>query len=169
MLREVCGCSDVGLRASPAVVAHPQLVPAMTVLVQGLCEHVVATFGTAVASERGIVIGFDHRARGLDGATEVHLSSLRFALLTAVACLSRGIKVHIFNKLVCTPMVPFAIQEVSALAGMFVSSCLLCACMWVWIESVFVCASAFRRVIYSAIVQHYCACGCVRIQLHYRI
>lgn len=82
---------------------------------QGLIQHLDATFGgdaasLAAARERGIVLGFDHRALGT-------LNSRRFAVLTAIAATSRGWRVYLMNRITLTPLVPFSILHVNAAAG----------------------------------------------------
>lgn len=64
---------------------------------QGLCQYVLDHFGDA-ARERGVVIGYDHRALGT-------LNSETFGLLTAAAFLSKGVRVHLFRGVVATPLV----------------------------------------------------------------
>lgn len=81
---------------------------------QGLAAYLVEAFGEE-AKSRGVVLGFDHRARG-------SLTSRRFALLTAISLLSKGIKVFLFNKLTHTPMVPFTILHRNAIAGVMVTA-----------------------------------------------
>jgi phosphomannomutase len=92
---------------------------------QGLVEHLVKTYGEAASSEKGIVIGYDHRARSFgkgDSPSAPAISSHRFALLTAIAALARGMKVYLFNGLVCTPMVPYTVLATGALAGVMVTA-----------------------------------------------
>jgi phosphomannomutase len=81
---------------------------------QGLVAHLLATGGEA-AKAAGIVIGYDHRSRG-------SLNSHRFALMTAVAAVSRGMRVHLFDRLVATPLVPFAIRKTGAVGGVMVTA-----------------------------------------------
>ena len=50
------------------------------------------------AKERGLLIGYDHRA-------SQGLSSKNFAIYTAQACLERGMKVYLYDKYVPTPLV----------------------------------------------------------------
>ena len=89
---------------------------------QGLVSYIIAT---DAAAQRGsvdvshppisIVLGYDHRARGT-------LNSHRFALITAAACLRRGVRVHLFSTLVATPLVPFAVRRLGAAAGVMVTA-----------------------------------------------
>ena len=62
-----------------------------------------------------VVIGYDHRARGA-------INSRRFALLTAAACLRRGLRVSLYARLACTPLVPFAVLRLRAAAGVMVTA-----------------------------------------------
>jgi phosphoglucomutase len=58
---------------------------------QGLCAYVLKN--VAHAAERGVVIGHDHR-----------YNSERWALLSAAAFISHGVKVYLHKDLVHTPM-----------------------------------------------------------------
>jgi phosphomannomutase len=83
---------------------------------QGLADYVAATHGGAgAASPPCVVIGWDHRARGT-------INSRRFAVLTAAALTARGIAVHLFAKLACTPLVPFGVLHLGAVAGVMVTA-----------------------------------------------
>ena len=82
---------------------------------QGLCLYAEQALGAAAAKKRGIVLGFDHRARGA-------LNSKRFALLTAAVFLSRGHKVLLFGAYVPTPFVPFAVKKYGAACGVMVTA-----------------------------------------------
>ena len=46
----------------------------------------------------------------------------RFALLTAAACLRRGLRVSLYSRLACTPLVPFAVLRLGAAAGVMVTA-----------------------------------------------
>lgn len=81
---------------------------------QGLIAHMLEAFGDG-AKTGGIVLGYDHRAKGT-------LNSKRFALLTAAAAVSKGVRVYMFSKFVATPLVPFAIQKFGAVAGVMVTA-----------------------------------------------
>jgi phosphoglucomutase / phosphopentomutase len=81
---------------------------------QGLAAYLVAVFGDR-ARTGGLVLGYDHRSRG-------SLNSRRFALLTAAAALRAGVRVHLFRRLVATPLVPFAIRHLGAVAGVMVTA-----------------------------------------------
>ena len=76
---------------------------------QGLSRYLKQCFADADA--RGVVIGYDGRH-----------NSKTYAELTAAVLLSQGIKVHLFDQLVCTPFVPFAVLELRAAAGVMVTA-----------------------------------------------
>lgn len=78
---------------------------------QGVAAYVLETAGAGAA----VVVGFDHRARGA-------ITSRRFALITAAACLAKGLKVHLFSRLTCTPLVPFSTVRLGAAAGVMVTA-----------------------------------------------
>jgi len=82
---------------------------------QGLAAYVIEQFGRNVAAERGIVVGYDHRH-----------NSARFARLTAAAFLTQGIKVHFYDELSHTPLVPFGIKHFGALAGVMITASHVC-------------------------------------------
>jgi phosphomannomutase len=84
---------------------------------QGLASYLINTYrkGEKSDTDLSIVIGYDHRSRG-------SLNSKHFALITAAACMSVGIKVHLFGRLVATPLVPFAIRKLGAKAGVMVTA-----------------------------------------------
>ena len=65
---------------------------------QGLVAYLVDQLGESEAQRRGLVIGYDHRARGT-------LNSQRFAVLTAAIALHRGFAVYISDTIVATPIV----------------------------------------------------------------
>jgi phosphomannomutase len=75
---------------------------------QGLTAYLLSAFGER-AKACGVVLAYDHRAR-----PDLGITSHRFALLSAAALTSRGIKVHLFNRLAATPLVPFTVRHVGA-------------------------------------------------------
>lgn len=81
---------------------------------QGLACYLLEVFGDD-AKTQGIVLGYDHRARG-------SLNSRRFAILTSLAMMAKGIKVYLFSRLVATPLVPFGIRHLGACAGVMVTA-----------------------------------------------
>ncbi|KAI9697503.1 MAG: Phosphoglucomutase-3 [Bogoriella megaspora] len=76
---------------------------------QGVAAYVLAQLPDA--DKRGIVIGFDGRH-----------NSEKFAKLAAAAFVARGIKVWWLEELVHTPLVPFAINELCAAAGIMITA-----------------------------------------------
>lgn len=76
---------------------------------QGLAKYVSKTITNAEG--RGIVIGHDHRH-----------NSKRFAQLTALAFSHAGFKVHLYGRLVHTPMVPFGVDELNAACGVMITA-----------------------------------------------
>ncbi|KAI9217153.1 phosphoglucomutase-like protein 2-like 1 [Blastocladiella britannica] len=81
---------------------------------QGLAAYLLSTKG-GDASQCSVVIGHDHRACN-------HLTSVRFARLTAAVFLHRGIKVYYYPNLVHTPMVPFGITHLGASCGIMITA-----------------------------------------------
>ena len=83
----------------------------MTVILasQGLAAYLLQTIPDCVT--RGVVVGHDARQHGEF-----------FARLTATTIMNRGIKVWWFDTMVHTPLVPFAVQELGAAAGVMVTA-----------------------------------------------
>lgn len=81
----------------------------------GLCTYLVDVFGEDAARERGIVIGYDHRAKG-------SLSSERFASLASKLASSRGFRVYKYSDLVATPLVPYGVINKNSLAGVMITA-----------------------------------------------
>ncbi|KAL7754511.1 hypothetical protein RI367_000496 [Sorochytrium milnesiophthora] len=81
---------------------------------QGLCSYLLSTL-QGDASKASVVIGHDHRQFN-------SLSSKQFALLTATAFLSKGVKVYFFHDLVHTPLVPFAVKTLKASCGIMITA-----------------------------------------------
>ncbi|TFK72594.1 hypothetical protein BDN72DRAFT_957272 [Pluteus cervinus] len=76
---------------------------------QGLCAYVLAH--VSQAEDRGVVIGHDHRH-----------NSERWALLAAAAFLNQGVKVHLLQGIVLTPLVPFSIKKLGAACGIMITA-----------------------------------------------
>ncbi|EME42077.1 hypothetical protein DOTSEDRAFT_72995 [Dothistroma septosporum NZE10] len=109
-LRKRIAFGTAGLRSSmKAGFAH---MNSLTVLQAslGLADYVIMQ-NTGDPAKLHIVIGYDARHR-----------SEKFARLTATAFLSRGLKVLWFGQHVHTPMVPFAVNEYQAAAGVMVTA-----------------------------------------------
>ena len=80
---------------------------------QGLAQYLLeeGAASTASAASAGVVIGYDGRN-----------NSKKFAELAAAAFIAKGIRVLWFEDLVHTPMVPFAVKELRAAAGVMVTA-----------------------------------------------
>lgn len=76
---------------------------------QGLAAHILEQIPDA--RSRGVVIGHDARHNGN-----------KFARLAAAAFVQKGIKVYWFDRFVHTPLVPFAVNELHAAAGVMVTA-----------------------------------------------
>lgn len=76
---------------------------------QGLAEYLSET--RSDVDNAGVVIGHDGRH-----------NSDKFARLAAAAFIAKGIKVWWYSQLVHTPMVPFAVEELGAAAGVMVTA-----------------------------------------------
>ncbi|CAD6569427.1 MAG: Phosphoglucomutase-3 [Alectoria sarmentosa] len=77
---------------------------------QGLAQYLLEQQGTSAASA-GVVIGYDGRH-----------NSKKFAELAAAAFIAKGFRVLWYEDLVHTPMVPFAVKELQAAAGVMVTA-----------------------------------------------
>lgn len=77
---------------------------------QGLGQYLLEEGGTSAASA-GVVIGYDGRH-----------NSKKFAELAAAAFIAKGFLVLWYEDLVHTPMVPFAVKELQAAAGIMVTA-----------------------------------------------
>ncbi|RKO99917.1 hypothetical protein CXG81DRAFT_13854 [Caulochytrium protostelioides] len=76
-----------------------------------VARHLVATHGLAACARRGIVVGHDHRHH-----------SARFAERAAATFLAHGIAVHAIVGPHPTPLVPFGINRLHAVAGVMVTA-----------------------------------------------
>lgn len=77
---------------------------------QGLAQYLLEEGGTS-ASSAGVVIGYDARH-----------NSKRFAELAAAAFIAKGIRVLWYEDIVHTPMVPFAVKQLRAAAGIMITA-----------------------------------------------
>ena len=77
---------------------------------QGLAEYILKV--VPGAAQAGVVIGYDMRD-----------FSMTFAKHAAAAFIAKGIKVYWYEELVHTPMVPFAIRQLGAVAGLMMTGC----------------------------------------------
>ncbi|MCJ1335006.1 Phosphoglucomutase-3, partial [Bachmanniomyces sp. S44760] len=81
---------------------------------QGLAEYSLlgkSPDGAREVKQRGVVIGFDAR-----------YNSERFARLAAAAFMAKGFHVWYYETMVHTPMVPFAVKALGAVAGVMITA-----------------------------------------------
>jgi len=76
---------------------------------QGLCEYLLEN--DPEVKTKGVVIGHDHRHH-----------SESFARLTAAIFLSKGIHVIYYHKYVCTPFVPFTVNQYKTSCGIMITA-----------------------------------------------
>lgn len=113
-LRKRIAFGTAGLRSSmKAGFAH---MNSLTVLQasQGLADYILQQQRTGTgppAGDLSVVVGYDAR-----------YNSDKFARLTAAAFLKKGFQVLWFGQLVHTPLVPFAVSEKNATAGVMVTA-----------------------------------------------
>jgi len=119
MLGKRLAFGTAGLRATmgPGYSCMNDLVVIQTS--QGLAMYLEEQFGAEVAHERGVAIGYDHRATPNNA-----ISSKRFGLLTAAAFLHRGFKVYLMEKqgFVATPITAFCTLHKNCVAGVMVTA-----------------------------------------------
>lgn len=77
---------------------------------QGLAQYLLDEEGLSAATA-GVVIGYDARH-----------NSRKFAELAAAAFIAKGIRVSWYENLVHTPMVPFAVKQLHAAAGIMITA-----------------------------------------------
>ena len=77
---------------------------------QGLAQHLLEEEGASAATA-GVVVGYDARH-----------NSRKFAELAAAAFIAKGIRVWWYEDLVHTPMVPFAVKQLRAAAGVMITA-----------------------------------------------
>jgi len=76
---------------------------------QGLCAYAEKTVGNA--SQRGIVVGHDHRHH-----------SEHWAKLVAMVFLNKGFKVYFHPEIVHTPLIPFSVSYFEAACGVMITA-----------------------------------------------
>jgi phosphomannomutase len=76
---------------------------------QGLCAYVLENVRNA--SNRGIVIGHDHRH-----------NSERWSRMTAAVFASNRVQVYLHRGLVHTPLVPFSVKKLNAACGVMITA-----------------------------------------------
>nr|XP_056714344.1 glucose 1,6-bisphosphate synthase [Euleptes europaea] len=82
---------------------------------QGMYKYLEKCFSDF--NQRGFVVGYDTR-----GQETSRCSSLRLAKLTAAVLLAKGVPVYLFSRYVPTPFVPYAVQQLGAVAGVMITA-----------------------------------------------
>lgn len=82
---------------------------------QGMYKYLEKCFSDF--KQRGFVVGYDTR-----GQVTSSCSSLRLAKLTAAVLLAKGVPVYLFSRYVPTPFVPYAVQQLGAVAGVMITA-----------------------------------------------
>ncbi|KAJ1960090.1 hypothetical protein IWQ62_004361 [Dispira parvispora] len=108
-LRNPIQFGTAGLRASMAAGFSRMNNLTVTQASQGLCTYVAENIPEA--RKRGVVIGYDHRHH-----------SRTFAECTATAFLTKGFQVYLHDRLVHTPLVPFAVRHLHAACGVMITA-----------------------------------------------
>ncbi len=101
------GTAGLRARMAPGYKNINELVILQTT--QGLIRYMQSCFPDAAT--RGVVVGYDGRH-----------NSKTYAELTAAVLLSQGIKVHLYDQMVCTPLVPYAVLQLKAVVGVMVTA-----------------------------------------------
>jgi phosphoglucomutase len=107
-----------GLRAAmkPGPLGMNDLTVVQTA--QGLAKYCLKQDNSNKKSDRlCAVIGYDHR---LNPALQI--SSLTFAILTALVFAEAGIECILLDGFVLTPLIPFVLQRVGAVAGIMITA-----------------------------------------------
>ena len=85
---------------------------------QGLAKYCLQKQNSGQPREKlCAVVGYDHRSH-----PTLNISSLSFALLTAIIFAEAGIDCLLLHNFVMTPLVPFAIQKLGAVCGVMVTA-----------------------------------------------
>uniref|UniRef100_A0A8D2KPM9 Phosphoglucomutase 2 like 1 n=1 Tax=Urocitellus parryii TaxID=9999 RepID=A0A8D2KPM9_UROPR len=82
---------------------------------QGMYKYLERCFSDF--KQRGFVVGYDTR-----GQVTSSCSSQRLAKLTAAVLLAKDVPVYLFSRYVPTPFVPYAVQELKAVAGVMITA-----------------------------------------------
>ncbi|XP_008850923.1 glucose 1,6-bisphosphate synthase isoform X1 [Nannospalax galili] len=82
---------------------------------QGMYKYLERCFSDF--KQRGFVVGYDTR-----GQVASSCSSQRLAKLTAAVLLAKDVPVYLFSRYVPTPFVPYAVQELKAVAGVMITA-----------------------------------------------
>eukprot|EP00537_Pseudo-nitzschia_pungens_P002687 CAMPEP_0172359380 /NCGR_PEP_ID=MMETSP1060-20121228/3585_1 /TAXON_ID=37318 /ORGANISM="Pseudo-nitzschia pungens, Strain cf. cingulata" /LENGTH=641 /DNA_ID=CAMNT_0013081003 /DNA_START=50 /DNA_END=1975 /DNA_ORIENTATION=- len=91
---------------------------------QGLAKYCLKQGQQKGGSEDGVkpsrlcaVVGYDHRSN-----PSMNISSLSFAILTAIVFAEAGIDCILLDGFVLTPLVPFALQQLGAVCGIMITA-----------------------------------------------
>lgn len=105
-----------GLRA--AMAPGPLNMNDLTVVqtAQGLARYCLANHDKS-SGKPCIVVGYDHRNN-----PSLQISSLSFAILSSLVFAEAGIECLLLDGFVLTPLVPFVLQKVKAVAGIMVTA-----------------------------------------------
>ncbi|KFV13552.1 Glucose 1,6-bisphosphate synthase, partial [Pterocles gutturalis] len=82
---------------------------------QGIYKYLEGCFSDF--KQRGFVVGYDTR-----GQVTSNCSSKKLAKLTAAVLLAKDVPVYFFSTYVPTPFVPYAVQELKAVAGVMITA-----------------------------------------------
>ncbi|KGL79059.1 Glucose 1,6-bisphosphate synthase, partial [Tinamus guttatus] len=82
---------------------------------QGIYKYLERCFSDF--KQRGFVVGYDTR-----GQVTSNCSSKKLAQLTAAVLLAKDVPVYFFSTYVPTPFVPYAVQELKAVAGVMITA-----------------------------------------------
>mmetsp|Transcript_17283 Transcript_17283/g.16933 ORF Transcript_17283/g.16933 Transcript_17283/m.16933 type:complete len:523 (-) Transcript_17283:420-1988(-) len=78
---------------------------------QGLSKYLLEVFDEETCGKRGVVIGYDGRH-----------NSFGFAHITAAVFKHFGIRTYLFDRMVCTPMVPYFVSRFKCVAGVMITA-----------------------------------------------
>ncbi|XP_008939459.1 PREDICTED: glucose 1,6-bisphosphate synthase-like, partial [Merops nubicus] len=82
---------------------------------QGIYKYLERCFSDF--KQRGFVVGYDTR-----GQVTSNCSSKKLAKLTAAVLLAKDVPVYFFSTYVPTPFVPYAVQQLKAVAGVMITA-----------------------------------------------
>jgi phosphomannomutase len=82
---------------------------------QGLVRYLQKELGEEATARQGVVIGYDHRKLG-------DMTSKGFGELCARVFAAAGIKVYLYEDIVATPLVPYAVNKLHTAAGIMVTA-----------------------------------------------
>lgn len=111
------GFGTAGLRSEmkPGPLGMNDLTVCQTA--QGLAKYCVKKHSQQPSKKLCAVVGYDHRSH-----PTLNISSLSFAILTAIIFAEAGIDCILLDGFVMTPLVPFAIQKLGAICGVMVTA-----------------------------------------------